>query len=234
MNSIRKIAVIVGVLFIIAFVFDLLAMAISEPILNAPDYLNIVYQNKMQIIIGTLFEFFAACAIVLIPIMMLPILRQHSESLAFGYVGFRLLEGILFIFAVIKSLSLISLSQEFISAGAPDTSYFQTLGNSLQAQNHWSTLVYIIVFTLGALMFYSLLYKSKLLPRFISVWGLIAVSLLLAGALVGLFGFIHTSKIMIFFGPPVALNELTLSVWLFAKGFNPSAISSKLAKSDII
>ena len=226
MNSIRKTAVIVGVLFIVAFVFDLLAMAISEPILNAPDYLVNAYPNKMQIIIGNLFEFFAACAIVLIPIMMLPILRQHNESLAFGYVGFRLLEGILFIFAVIKSLSLISLSQEFISSGAPDASYFQTLGNSIQAQNHWSTLVYIIVFTLGALMFYSLLYKSKLLPRFISIWGLVAVSLLLAGALVGLFGFIHTSKIMIFFGPPVALNEITLSVWLFAKGFNSSAAAA--------
>ena len=233
MNSIRKIAVIVGVLFIIAFVFDLLAMAISEPILNAPDYLNIVYQNKMQIIIGTLFEFFAACVIVLIPIMMLPILRQHSESLAFGYVGFRFLEGILFIFAVIKSLSLISLSQEFISAGAPDTSYFQTLGNSLQAQNHWSTLIYIIVFTIGALMFYNVLYKSKLLPRFISVWGLIAAALLLAGALLGLFGLIHTSKIMIFLGPPVALNEITLSIWLFVKGFNPYAITSGSAKTDI-
>lgn len=226
MISIRKIAVIVGVLFIVAFIFDLLAMAISEPILNAPDYLNIAYPNKMQIIIGNLLEFFAACAIVLIPIMLFPILKQHNESLAFGYVGFRLLEGILFIFAVIKSLSLISLSQEFISAGAPDTSCFRTLGNSIQAQNHWSTLVYIIVFTLGALMFYSLLYKSKLLPRFISVWGLVAVSLLLAGALVGLFGFIHTSKIMIFFGPPVALNEIALSVWLFTKGFNSSVAVS--------
>ena len=158
--------------------------------------------------------------------MLFPILKQYNERLALGYVGFRFLEGILFIFSVIKSLSLISLSQEFIKAGAPDASYFQTLGNSIQAQNHWSTLVYIIVFTLGALMFYSLLYKSKLLPRFISVWGLIAVSLLLLGALVGLFGFIHTSKIMIFFGPPIALNELTLSVWLFTKGFNSSAAAT--------
>jgi hypothetical protein len=220
MDSIRKTAIIVGVLFIIAFVFDLLAMAISEPILNASDYLVNAYPNKIQIVIGMLLEFFAACAIVLIPIMLFPIFKQHNESLSVGYVGFRLLEGILFIFAVIKSLSLISLSQEFISAGAPDASYFQTLGNLIQAQNHWSTLIYIIVFTLGALMFYTLLYKSKLLPRFISGWGLVAVSLLLAGALLGLFGIIHTSRIMIFFGPPIALNEMTLSIWLFAKGFN--------------
>ena len=81
MNSIRKTAVIVGALFIIAFVFDLLAMAISEPVLNAPNYLANAYPNKMLIIIGALLEFFAACAIVLIPIMLFPILKQHNENL---------------------------------------------------------------------------------------------------------------------------------------------------------
>jgi hypothetical protein len=220
MNSVRKTAILVGILFLIALVFDLLAMAISGSILNAPDYLVNVYPNRMQIIVGALLRLIAAGAIVLIPITLLPISKQHNESLAYGYIGFRLLEGILFLFSLIKSLSLISLSQEFISAGAPDASHFQTISNSIQAQDHWSILVYIIVFTVGALMFYSLLYKSKLLPRFISVWGLVAVSLLLVGTIVGMFGFIHTSKIMIFFGPPVALNEITLSIWLFTKGFN--------------
>ena len=227
MNIYRKTAIIVGVLFLIAFIFDLLAMAVTEPILNAPDYLVNAYPNKIKVIIGILLEFIAAIAIVLIPIMLFPILKQHNERLAIGYVGFRFLEGILFIFTVIKSLSLISLSQDFVSAGAPDASYFQTIGSSIQAQMDWSTLIYIIVFTIGALMFYNVLYKSKLLPRFISVWGFIAASLLLGGALVGLFGLIHTPKIMIFLGPPVALNEITLSVWLFAKGFNSSAAVSE-------
>ena len=226
MDSNRKTAIIVGVLFLIAFVFDLLAMAVYEPVLNAPDYLVNAYPNKTTIIIGILFEFFAATAIVLIPIVLFPILKQHNERMALGYVGFRFLEGILFIFSIINSLSIISLSQEYINAGASEASYFQTIGNSIHAQNHWSTLIYIIVFTIGALMFYSVLYKSKLLPRFISVWGLIAAALLLAGALLGLFDLIPTSKIMIILGPPVALNEITLSVWLFAKGFNSSAITS--------
>jgi hypothetical protein len=216
----------VGVLFLIAFVFDLLSMAISEPILNAPDYLVNAYPNEIKVIIGILLEFIAAIAIVLIPIMLFPILKQHNERLALGYVGFRFLEGILFIFTVIKSLSLISLSQDFIGAGTPDASYFQTIGSSIQAQMEWSTLIYIVIFTIGALMFYNVLYKSKLLPRFISVWGLIAAALLLAGALLGLFGLIHAPKIMIFLGPPVALNEITLSIWLFGRGFNASAAVS--------
>ena len=215
----------VGVLFLIALVFDLVAMALYEPVLNAPDFLVNAYPNAIKVIGGILFDFIAAIAIVLIPIMLYPILRQHNETLALGYVGFRFLEGILFMFSVIKSLSLVSLSQEYIAAGAQDASYFKIAGSSIHAQNHWSTLIYIIVFTIGALMFYKVLFTSRLLPRFIPIWGIIAVALLMAGALIGMFGLFETSKIMIMFGPPVALNEITLSIWLFAKGFNSSAVS---------
>jgi len=230
MNSNRKTAIIVGVLFIIALVLDIIGRGIYEPILNAPDFLVNAYPNKIQLIIGILLEFICAPAIVLIPIMLFPILKKYNESIALGYVGFRFLEGILFIFMVINSLSLISLSQEYLNSGAGDASYFQILGNSIQAKNDWATLIYIIVFTLGALMFYYLLYQSKIIPRFISVWGLIAAALLLTGALLGMLDLIPLSKVMIFFGPPIALNEIVLAVWLIAKGFNSSAIPSKSAK----
>jgi hypothetical protein len=165
--------------------------------------------------------------------VLFPILKKYNESIALGYVGFRLLEGILFIFMVINSLSQISLSQEYLNSGAGEVSYFQTLGNSIQAQNAWATLIYIIVFTLGALMFYYLLYKSKIIPWFISVWGLIAAVLLLTGALLGMLDLIPLPKAMVFFGSPIALNEIVLAVWLIAKGFNSSAIAYESGKTDI-
>ena len=230
MNSNRKTAIIVGVLFIIALVFDIIGRGIYEPILNAPDFLVNAYPNKIQLIIGILLEFICAPAIVLIPIMLFPILKKYNESIALGYVGFRFLEGILFIFMVINSLSQISLSQDYLNSGTGNASYFQTLGNSIQAENDWATLIYIIVFTLGALMFYYLLYKSKIIPRFISVWGFITAALLLTGALLGMLGLIPLSKVMIFFGPPIALNEIVLSLWLITKGFNSSVIASGSAK----
>jgi len=233
MNSYRKTAIIVGVLFIIALVLDIIGRGIYEPILNAPDFLVNAYPNKIQLIIGIILEFICAPAIILIPIMLFPIFKKYNESIALGYIGFRLLEGIFFIFMVINSLSLISLSQEYLNSGAGNTSYFQILGNSIQVENYWTTLIYIILFTLGALMVYYLLYKSKLIPRFISVWGLIAAALLLIGALLGMLGLIPLSKVMNFFGPPIALNEITLSVWLIAKGFNSSAIASYSLKKDI-
>jgi len=227
----KKTAIIVGVLFIIALVFNILGMAIYEPILDAPDYLDKTFPNKILVIIGLLIDFICIPAIILIPIVAFPILKQHNERLALGYVGFRAFEGILFTFSIIKSLSLISLSKEYISAGAQHASYYQAIGNSIHAQSHWATLIYIIVFTLGASMFYYVLFKSKLIPRIISVWGLFSAAILFTGALIGMFDLFPLTQVMTFFSPPFILNELTLAIWLIVKGFNSSTIVSGSAKT---
>jgi hypothetical protein len=227
MSSYRKTAMIVGGLFIFALVLDLIGRGMYESILNTPDFFVNAYVHKTQVIIGILLEFLCTPAIVLIPIVLFPVLKKHNESLALGYIGFRLLEGVLFFSIVIGALTQLSLSQHYMNAGASDISYFQTLGDSIRAGAEWTTLIYIIVFTIGALIFYYLLYISRLLPRFISVWGFVAAALLLAGALFGMFGLIPLSNAMLYFGPLIALNEIVLTVWLIVKGFNPSAIASK-------
>lgn len=232
MNAYRKTAVSVGVLFLIALVFNIVASNIYQPILNAPYYLANVYPNKIQVKIGILLDFICAPAMILIPIMLFPLFKMFNERIALGYVVFRLLEGILHIFLAINSLSLISLSQDYINSGAPDVSYFQVLGNSIHARIEWATLLYIFVFTLGAIMFYYLLFKSKLIPRWLSGWGLFAVVFLSAGALLhmfGMFGTMPLMKAMAFFAPPIGLQELVMSIWLIVKGFNPSAIELSLS-----
>jgi len=239
MNTYRKTAIIVGVLFLIALVFNLIATGISDPILTVSDYLVIAYPNKTPVIIGNLLNLICALAMIFIPIILFRVAKKHNENLALGYVVFRFLEGILFIYIAIKSLTIISLSKAYINAGgAQNTAYLQTLGNSIQSELHWTTVIYIIVFTLGAMTFYYLLYKSKLVPRFLSVWGLLAAVLLFTGAMLGIFSLgmfsrMPLMKAMVYFAPPIALNELILSIWLIVKGFNPSAIVSESAKTDI-
>ena len=232
MSSNKKTAIIVGILFLIALVFNILGMAIYEPILDAPDYLDKTFPNKILVIIGLLIDFICIPAIILIPIVAYPILKQHNERLALGYVVFRAFEGILFAIAVIKSLSLISLSQEYIRAGAKNIACFQAIGNSIHAEQQWATLIYIIIFTLGASMFYYVLYKSELLPRFIPIWGLFSAAFLFTGALIGMFDLFPLAKVMTIFSPPFILNELTLAIWLIVKGFNSSVIASVNVKTN--
>ena len=178
--------------------------------------------------IGILLDFICAPAMILIPIMLFPLFKMLDERIALGYVVFRLLEGSLFILLAINSLSLISLSQDYINSGVPGVSYFQALGNSIHARIEWTTLLYIIVYTLGAFMFYYLLYATKLIPRWLSGWGLFAVAVLLTGALLQMFGVLGAvplMKVMPYFAPPIGLQELVMSIWLIVKGFNPAAIN---------
>ncbi len=232
MNSYRKTAISVGVLFLIALVFNIVASNIYRPILNAPDYIVNVYPNKIPVKIGILLDFICAPAMILIPIMLFPLFKIFNERIALGYVVFRLLEGVLHIFLTINSLSLISLSQDYLHSGAPPDSYFQVLGNSIHARTEWATLLYIIVYTLGAILFYYLLFKSKLIPRWLSGWGFLAAVLLSIGALLhmfDIFGAMPLMKAMAYFAPPIGLQELVMSIWLIVKGFNPTAIASKSA-----
>jgi hypothetical protein len=228
MNTSRKTARIVGLLFITAMVTGGLRYFLLGPVLEAPDYLISVSAHESQVIIGVLFYYIMAVAIVGIAIVIYPILRKHNEALALGYVGARLIEGVLFIVGMLTTLTLLALSQAFVQAGAPDTSYFQTIGGLLLAVRYWAyNGLWAITLGLGALMFYYLLYQSKLIPRWLSVWGFVG-GILFPAAWLSLFG----PTISDLFVLPLVLQEMVLAVWLIVKGFNPSAIASPSAQTD--
>ena len=185
MNSNRKTAIIVGGLFIFAIVMLFIGESLYKPILDSPDYLDNAYPNRIVVIIGILLEFTGVPAVILISVFLFPILKKHNEALALGYVGFRLFEAAILSVAYISNLSLVNLSQDYLNKGGVDASYFQYIGSSIQSVDHWAGttgLIYLIVFALGSLILYSVLYQSKLIPRFISVWGLIAAIVLLTGS----------------------------------------------------
>jgi hypothetical protein len=206
----------------------------SKPILDAPDYLINISANENQVMIGALFTLISAFASASIAIWLYPILKKHHEALALGSVGFRVMEGMLYIVAVVGLLSLLTLSQEYVKAGASNASLFQTLGTLLLAVRKWAGELGVIAFTVGALMYYYVFYQSKLVPRFISGWGLLAVAISLAAALLTISGqIIPFSTVFILLNVPIGLQEMVLAVWLIVKGFNPSAIASGSAKAGM-
>ena len=222
----RKTAVIVGVLFIIGTAAGILSAVFTGSIFSDPDYLIIVSANQNQIIIAALCVLIMGFALAMIPVILFPIFRKQNEALALGAVLFRgALEAVAYIAMVISWLLLITLSQSYTTAGAPDASYFQTLGALLLEAGDWINQILAIVFSLGALMIYYLFYQSKLIPRWLSVWGLIGALLYLVVPLLGLFGF--NLEILM---APLALQEMVLAVWLIVKGFNSSGFASEITK----
>ncbi len=234
MNNFRKNAIIVGVLFIIATVLGVLGRSFSQPILDAPDYLIKMSANENQVIIGGLLVLLSAFASAGIAIGLYPVLKKHHEALALGSVGLRVMEGMLYIVGVVGLLSILALSQEYVKAGASNASLFQASGTSLLAVRDWAGKLSIIAFTLGALMYYYVFYQSKLVPRWLSGWGLVVYPLLILGSILTMFHLIIVEDtIWSVLVIPAALQEMVLAFWLIIKGFNPSAIASVSAKTDM-
>ncbi|OGO38075.1 MAG: hypothetical protein A2W35_21810 [Chloroflexi bacterium RBG_16_57_11] len=232
MNTTRRTATIVGVLYIIGTLAGVLSLVFTAPVRNAPDALIYIHANEYQVIIGALFVLLMGFALAMVPVMMFPISRKHNETLALGYVLFRgALETVINMAIAISWLLLLMLSQAYVQAGAADVSNFQALGTDLLEAELLGS-VNTIVFILGALMFYFLLYQSKLLPRWISGWGLIAAVPYLAAGILVMFGLVDSmSTLDTVARLPLAIQEMVLALWLIVKGFNPSALAIGTVKA---
>ena len=228
MDSNRKTAIIVGVLFIIATVIIIIGGLFSLSIYET-DYLTVVSANENQVIFGAILEIIAAAAIVGIPIAMFPILKKYNEGLALGYVGARIFEGLTIFLNTIVLLSILALSQQFVNTVTPDASYFQTSGTLLLASRARISILVDFSFPPGAMIFNYLLYKTKLTPRWLAALGIIGAALLFATAPFHMFGF--NPEPMEFLALPIAAQEMILAVWLIVKGFNPFAVASLSTKT---
>jgi hypothetical protein len=225
--SYRKIAVITGVIFIIATVAVLVAGAFT-PVLTGTDYLTWFSAHTNQAATGVLLYLVAAFASGGIAIAMYPVTKESNAGLALGSVVFRALEAVFYLAEVVCLLSLLTLGQQFTTAGAADRTVLQAIGNSLVSVREHAALVGVFAFCLGAFMYYYLFFQSRLIPRWLSGFGIVAIILMMVACVLALYsGNLITSYIPLAF--PIFLQEMVLAVWLIVKGFNPSAIASEAA-----
>ncbi len=186
MNSYRKYAISAGVLFIIADLVGFLSLPFMAPV-NATDYLDSVSTNGSLVATAALLLFIGGAAAIGIAISLYPVLRKYNEGLALGAVGFRTVEGVLDFVAVIFLLLLITLSQQFVNAGAPVSSYFQTLGELVRSGFHWVANVgKLLAFSIGCLLYSIIFYRTKLIPRWLSGWGVVAGIMTMLSALLAM------------------------------------------------
>lgn len=229
MNTERKIAIVAGALLIIATVASLVGNGLTGSILSASDFLTRISANGNPIIASALLTFIAAAASAGIAISLYPVLRKHHEGLALGAVGFRLIEAVFYMVGAICMLSLLTLSQEYGTAGEQGVAYFQTLSHLLRTINDLAGFVFgVLAFCVGALMYYGIFFQTRLIPRWLSVWGLVAIVALLAAALLTVFDGepYSVSGNLIVLALPIALQEMVLAIWLIVKGFNASALTA--------
>ena len=226
MNLYRKTAIIVGVLFIIATASTMVSIVFMGTSLEGSDYLDKISDNENGIIISVIFWIILAVSVAGIGFFMYPILKKYHEGLAQGYIAFRLIETVLILVAAICLMALLTLSQEFGKADTTNLGYYDPSGIVLKAIFNWSFIIGTMVFLgLGGLILNFILYKLKLVPSWLSLWGLIGAFLVFIYGLVSLFD--YDPSIL---SAPIAIEEMVFAVWIIVKGFDTSTINSKDGK----
>lgn len=223
----RTNAAIVGVLFILGTVPALLSLPLALNTVSAPDQLTAIATNEGQMIIFTAVKFIMGIACAGIGLALYPILKKYNEGLAFGAAGFRGIEGMTSVVGALLYIVLLALSQEFVKAGAPASSYFQTADVLINTGIGWfRDVAMLLTFGIGALMYYIVFYQYRLVPRWITVWGLFGITLTIISALLVMFHLIPPAgTIQIILNMVILPQELVLAVWLIAKGVNPSVLA---------
>lgn len=224
-RSDRQAAVIIGTLFIVAIVPFMIGGAVYGPSTGAADFLTSAHPNRGAVTAGVLIEFVAVMAIPLIGVFFFPVLRRFHEALALAYVGFRAIEAVLLVAIEGKLLSLVDLSDDHLDAAGADGTTLQAIGDARLAEVDAAFGLYVLVFTVGALVLYGLLAHSRLIPRWLALWGLGSAAWMLIGTVLIQFDTFSGSDGLVeaVFVLPLPLNEIALALWLIFRGFDAPA-----------
>lgn len=224
MSMTRKAGIIAGILYLVGTMAGVLS--VSQAI-DGPEFLVRAFTNKNQVIVSALFQLLMTILYTGFAICLYPIIRKQSKRLAIGFFGFRFVAAALNILGVVVMLVILALSQNYVEAIAPDLAYYKILGALLRhARDLINHVVMILSYTLAGIMLYTIFYKAKLLPRWLSIWGFIGISSTVLAAILVLFGLINiVTPAYIIFSLPLALQEMVLAIWLIFKGFNPSVVN---------
>src|ERR671912_1849073 len=228
-NTYRTTARIVGAMYLAGFVVGITGIVLIQSSLGAPDHLATLAANSMLLAITAVLWLMAAAWDAAHGVLMFPILKQHnSERMAVGYLGFRIMDGLIIAIMVLFVLVQIPIGSKYLNAGASDASSLQALSTVfMQAQLDAYNIAMITLGISGLILCYSF-YKSRLVPRILSVWGLVGYAVILGGSVLEVLGF----NLLSIHAIPGGLWEMFIGVWLIVKGFNPSAFPSEPINPD--
>jgi len=202
---------------------EVLSSTISGQPLKGVDILSVVFANASQLTLGAFFVFMMGISLAAMTIFPYPIFRKDSEELATGMLLFRgALEGTGYFIITLCVLSLVSLGNEYVAAGA-NSADLQPVGNVLYQFQDFIGPVGTIVFLIGGTCLYLSFFRTRRIPRWLSVWGLIGVAPYMAYALLHFF---HMDNgIGLYLQIPLAIQEIVMGLWLVIAGFNKEAVN---------
>jgi hypothetical protein len=224
-------AVMAGVLYFLGTAFgvtstvvggEVISSIVKSKPLSGLDFLDILAASSSHLIGGSFFIFLMGISLVAMTVFLYPIFRRDSEELALGMLLFRgALEGAWYFITTLSMLFLFALGKEYIATGA-NSAALQSMGNVMYQFLDLQGPVGTILFLIGAMCLYISFYRTQLIPRWLSVWGLIGVVPYMAYALLHLFGM--DKGVGFYLQMLLAPQEIVMALWLIIKGFDHAAI----------
>jgi hypothetical protein len=220
MNTVNKTSRILGVAFLLQYITSVINGFFLQPALTVPGDISEsmirIANNPSLIKVYILVEMLSALGIIFLGAILFLTLREQNEKMALVALGFYILEAVLGVIGKSQAFSLLRISQEYVTTGHPV--YLQTMANlTLESMDFVGTTLLMLAFCPGAILFYYLLYKSRIVPRVLSLWGLITVVPMLIAILLFLFD-VQVSELILL---PYFPFEGVIAIWILVKGIRP-------------
>lgn len=222
----RGYALAAGIAYLVTFAASIPALPMLAPLLDDPAGYALTGGADTQVAVGALLDTINAIACIATAVAVFPVVKRQNESLALGFVASRLMEAAIIMVGVISLMSVITLHQDVAGAAGTDAA-IGTTGQALVAVRDWTFLFGPDVCAgMNALLFGTLLFRSRLVPRWIPTLGLIGGPLLLAASALTVLGVVEAGSIWFIGVLPLATWEFSVGVYMAVKGFRPSPLTA--------
>ena len=227
-NKYRTTARVVGVVYLLGFVVGIVGDMLIQSIIGTPDHLSTVVAGSLTLAIGAVLWLMAVIGDAAHGVLMFPVLKQHSERMAIGYLAARIVDAVFIAVMVLLLLIQIPLGSEYLKTAGTGASYLQALSTVSVQASQYAYAIGMSTLGVSGLMLCYVLYRAKMVPRFLALWGLAGYAIIFVGMLSQILG----SGLGLVSSLPGGLWEVFMGVWLIVKGFNSSAFVPQTAKTS--
>jgi hypothetical protein len=222
MREHRAAATTAGILYIIGTVAGVLSQVVAiAPVSGADDRLAAGVQHSGAVVTCALLVLVMGLSLAFVPVVLFPALREVDEVLAIGYLVVRgAVETTCYVVSAISLLLLVPVGEAMSTGTGTASPTGERLGNLLLDHVEVGAVT-ALVFCLGGVLFYLLLYRSRIVPRWIVMWGLAAIPFYAAAYVLAVYAVIGTDST----AQTLLYTPMVLAVWMIARGFRPAVLS---------
>ena len=214
---------VIGALFLLGFLAYGVGFALVTSVTGAPNFLATIATHQTILVLGAFLMLLNSVVDVGKGVLFFPILETHGKRTALAYLAAMIVEVVLLAIGVLALLMIVPIAHQGVDAGQAGAGWAKALGSLALQSNTMSYQIAEMALGFGGVFLCALLFRTRLIPRFLAMWGVIGYAILAAGTIAEIFG----THIGLVLSIPGGLFELALGFWLLIKGFAPKAYAQQ-------